>query len=79
MEGRYTNQSSTAACPPAASTSNGRFLHLEQAQTLRDDSSGDGWYWGDVRDALLDTWPDCNMNNGAIECRLGSRRLNTRR
>jgi hypothetical protein len=71
VEGRYTNQSSTAACPPAASTSNGRFLHVEQAPTLRDDSNGDGWYWGDIGDALLDTWPDCNMNNGATDCTLG--------
>jgi hypothetical protein len=35
------------------------------------DSNSDGWYWGDIRDALLGTWPGCNMNNGATDCTLG--------
>jgi hypothetical protein len=49
-----------------------RFLHVEQAATLRDgDESGDGMSWLDVRDALILTWGDCNMNNGATDCTLG--------
>ncbi|HYO57527.1 hypothetical protein [Archangium sp.] len=24
-----------------------------------------------ARDALRDTWPSCNMNNGATDCTLG--------
>jgi hypothetical protein len=71
VEGRYTNQPSTATCPAATGNHSNRFLHVEQALSLRDNDNGDGWYWGDVRDALLDTWPDCNMNNGATDCTLG--------
>ena len=71
VEGRYTHQPGTSDCPPAASASSARFLHIEQALTLRDDDNGDGWFWGDVRDALLATWPDCNMNNGATDCTVG--------
>jgi hypothetical protein len=48
-----------------------RFLHLEQGEPLRDDDHSDRWDWGDIRDALLETWPDCNMNNGATDCSLG--------
>jgi hypothetical protein len=58
-------------CPASASVDGGRFLHVEQAGALRDDDGSDGWYWGDIRDALLATWPDCNMNNGATDCTLG--------
>jgi hypothetical protein len=47
------------------------FLY-SQALTLRDDDNSDGWFWGDVRDALLAAWPECNMNNGATDCTLGS-------
>jgi hypothetical protein len=71
VEGRYTNGHDGSACPSAASADSGRFLHVEQAGTLRDDDASDGWYWGDIRDALLDVWPDCNMNNGATDCTLG--------
>jgi hypothetical protein len=71
VEGRYTNGHDSSSCPAAAYTGSGRFLHVEQAGALRDDDNSDGWYWGDIRDALLDTWPDCNMNNGAIDCTLG--------
>jgi 3D (Asp-Asp-Asp) domain-containing protein len=71
VEGRYTNSPNTATCPAATTTHRNRFLHIEQALTLRDNDNNDGWYWGDVRDALLDTWPDCNMNNGATDCTLG--------
>jgi len=53
------------------SASSARFLHIEQALTLRDDDNGDGWFWGDIRDALLATWPECMMNNGAVDCTLG--------
>ena len=73
VEARYTHQPNTSECPPAATSSSGRFLHIEQALTLRDDDDSDGWFWGDVRDALLATWPDCNLNNGATDCTLGPR------
>jgi hypothetical protein len=72
VEGRYSNHPDSSECPAAVSLSNARFLHIEQASTLRDDDNSDGWYWGDVRDALLATWPDCNMNNGATDCSLGA-------
>jgi 3D (Asp-Asp-Asp) domain-containing protein len=72
VEGRYTNGHDTSSCPAASSNATGRFLHIEQAASLRDDDDSDGWYWGDVRDALLAVWPDCNMNNGASDCTLGS-------
>lgn len=71
VEGRYTNGLDASSCPSAASVSSGRFLHVEQAPTLRDNDNSDGWYWGDIRDALLATWPACNMNNGATDCTLG--------
>jgi hypothetical protein len=73
VEARYTHQPAAAECPPAGSVSSGRFLHIEQALTLRDDDDSDGWFWGDVRDALLATWPDCNMNQGSVDCTLGPR------
>jgi hypothetical protein len=71
VEGRYTNGHDTSSCPAGAGTDSGRFLHVEQAGVLRDDDGSDGWYWGDIRDALRDVWPDCNMNNGATDCTLG--------
>ena len=72
VQARYTNNPGGDACLTFTSTYSARFLHLEQGEPLRDDNSSDGWDWGDIRDALLDTWPDCNMNNGAIDCSLGS-------
>ena len=72
VEGRYSNNRDTSDCPAAASVSTARFLHIEQALTLRDDDNSDGWYWGDVRDALLALWPDCNLNNGSTDCTLGA-------
>jgi 3D (Asp-Asp-Asp) domain-containing protein len=71
VEGRYTHARDVSECPASASVDSGRFLHVEQAGTLRDDDGSDGWYWGDIRDALLATWPDCNMNNGDTDCTLG--------
>ena len=71
VEGRYTNHFDSSECPTSASVDSGRFLDVEQAGALRDDDSSDGWYWGDIRDALLNVWPDCNMNNGATDCTLG--------
>jgi hypothetical protein len=32
--------------------------------TLRDDDDADGYFWSDVRDALRDSWPTCDMNDG---------------
>ena len=72
VQARYTNNPGGDACLTFTSTYSARFLHLEQGEPLRDDDSSDGWDWGDLRDALLNTWPDCNMNNGAIDCSLGS-------
>jgi hypothetical protein len=71
VQGRYTNNPGGDACQTFTSTYSGRFLHLEQGATLRDDDSSDGWDWGDIREALLETWPDCNMNDGATDCSLG--------
>jgi hypothetical protein len=71
VQARYTNNPDGDACMTFTSTYSARFLHLEQGEPLRDDDESDGWDWGDIRDALLDTWPDCNMNNGATDCSLG--------
>jgi hypothetical protein len=71
VQARYTNNPGGDACVTFTSTYSARFLHLEQGEPLRDDDQSDGWDWGDIRDALRDTWPDCNMNNGATDCTLG--------
>jgi hypothetical protein len=72
VQGRYTNNPGGDACQTFTSTYSARFLHLEQGEPLRDDDASDGWDWGDIRDALRDTWPDCTMNDGATDCSLGS-------
>jgi hypothetical protein len=72
VQARYTNNPGGDACLTFTSTYSARFLHIEQGEPLRDDDDSDGWDWSDIRDALLDTWPDCNMNNGATDCSLGS-------
>jgi hypothetical protein len=71
LQGRQTNAPTEDACTAGTSTMSGRFLHIEQHLSLRDSNDADGFYWGDVRDALNDTWPACDMNNGATDCRLG--------
>jgi hypothetical protein len=71
VQARYTNNPGGDACLTFTNTYSARFLHLEQGEPLRDDDHSDEWDWGDIRDALLDTWPDCNMNNGATDCSLG--------
>jgi hypothetical protein len=71
LQGRQTNAPTADACTTGTSTMSGRFLHLEQHPSLRDGDDGDGFSWGDVRDALKDTWPACDMNNGAADCTLG--------
>jgi hypothetical protein len=71
VQGRYSNDPLGDACANFTGAYGGRFVHVEQAQTLRDNDDGDGWYWGDIRDALILTWGDCNMNNGATDCTLG--------
>jgi hypothetical protein len=73
LQGRQTNAPTADACTTGTSTMSGRFLHIEQHLSLRDDDEGDGFSWGDVRDALKDTWPACDMNNGAADCSLGPR------
>ena len=73
VQARYTNNPGGDACMAFTSAYSARFLHLEQGEPLRDDDQSDGWDWGDIRDALLDTWPDCDMNNGATDCSLGPR------
>jgi hypothetical protein len=70
VQGRYTN-SSTNACTASTSLASNRFLHVEQHASLRDNNDSDGYYWGDVRDALRDTWPACDMNNGSTDCTVG--------
>jgi hypothetical protein len=71
VQGRRTNAPAADPCTTGATHSSGRFLHVEQHLTLRDDDDADGYFWGDVRDALRDTWPQCDMNNGAVDCTLG--------
>ena len=70
-QGRYTNNGD--ACTFTGTTS-GRFLHIEQVPSLRDDDeSGDGMSWRDVAGALKLTWPNIYMNNGATDDTLGPR------
>lgn len=71
VQGRYANDPLVDACANFTGSYGGRFIHVEQAQTVRDNDDGDGWYWGDIKDALILTWGDCNMNNGATDCTLG--------
>jgi 3D (Asp-Asp-Asp) domain-containing protein len=71
VQGRFTDGGD--AC---AFTTNGgnRFLHIEQAPTLRDDVEGtEGMSWRDVSYALKNTWPNSFMNNGATDDTLGPR------
>jgi hypothetical protein len=72
VQGRYTHDQTINACTTSTSLASGRFLHIEQHASLRDTDDSDGYFWGDVRDALRDTWPACDMNNGATDCTLGS-------
>jgi hypothetical protein len=72
VQGRFTNNQANNACTTSTSLASDRFLHVEQHASLRDNDSSDGYFWGDVRDALRDTWPTCNMNNGSSDCTLGS-------
>jgi len=71
VQGRYTNDSANNACTTSTSFASDRFLHIEQHPSLRDNDNGDGYFWGDIRDALRDLWPTCDMNNGATDCTLG--------
>ncbi len=71
VQGRHTNAPTQDACTTGTTTMSGRFLHIEQHLSLRDGDDADGFFWGDVRDALKDTWPACDMNNGATDCSLG--------
>ena len=72
VQGRATNSPDADECTTPAQTGNGRFLHIEQRGTLRDNDDSDGYFWGDVRDALIDTFPDCNMGSSATDCSLGA-------
>lgn len=71
IQGRYTNNPSGNECTTGTTTSSGRFVHVEQILALRGSTPTAGWYWGEVRDALRDTWPACNLSNGATDCSLG--------
>jgi hypothetical protein len=71
LQGRYTNDSSLNACTTSTSFASNRFLHLEQHATLRDNDHSDGYSWSNVRDALWDTWPTCDLNNGSTDCTVG--------
>ena len=69
-QGRYTNNGDACIFTSAAS---GRFLHIEQGPSLRDDDESDGMSWKDISDALKLTWSNVYMNNGATDDTLGSR------
>lgn len=71
VQGRATNHREADECTTPAPTGNGRFLHIEQRGTLRDNDSSDGYHWGDVRDALIDTFPDCDLGASDTDCDLG--------
>ena len=69
-QGRYTNVGNACSF---TSTTSGRFLHVEQVPSLRDDDESDGMSWKDVSDALKLTWSNVYMNNGATDDTLGPR------
>jgi 3D (Asp-Asp-Asp) domain-containing protein len=69
-QGRYTNNGD--ACTFTSATS-GRFLHVEQAPSLRDDDESDGMSWKDISDSLKLTLTNIYMNNGATDDTLGLR------
>jgi hypothetical protein len=71
LQGRYTNEAGIDECLDSTSMSSGRFVHLEQSSELRDDDERDGWSWGDVRDAIADVWPDCDLGEALDDCALG--------
>lgn len=71
VQGRYTNDRAVDACGSSTSYASGRFLHIEQHASLRDNDGQDGYHWGDIRDALMDLWPECGLNNGASDCSIG--------
>lgn len=71
VEGRVANGVSASACTTSTSTASGRFLNLEQIRALRDDDESDGMSWRDVEDALVATWPTCDLNGGDRDCTLG--------
>lgn len=71
VQGRYTNAPSADECTTPAKSGNGRFLHIEQRATLRDADDSDGYFWGDVRDALIDTFPECQLGASDTDCELG--------
>jgi hypothetical protein len=73
VQGRYTNGRFGDECTAYSRAASGRFLHLEQDRDLRRDDPSTGWWWGQVRDALRDTWPACTLANGARDCTLGPR------
>ena len=68
-QGRHTNAPTGDACTDSTTVSGGRFLHVEQDLTLRDDDPIDGWSWQQVSDALHDLWPECALDGGG--CALG--------
>jgi hypothetical protein len=72
LQARHTNGSANA-CGTGTSAASGRFLHLELHATLRDADETDRMSWGDVRDALVRTWPTCEYFDGATDCTMGSR------
>lgn len=69
-QGRYTNNGDACTFTP---TSSGRFLHIEQGPSLRDDDESDGMSWKDISDTLKLTWSNIYMNNGATDDTLGPR------
>ena len=71
LQGRYTNEAGIDECFESTTMSSGRFVHIEQSTTLRDDDERDGWSWTDVRDAIADVWPTCALGRAREDCALG--------
>lgn len=70
VQGRYTNAPQNDVCTTGTTHHSGRFLHIEQGLTLRDDDESDGWSRGDIGNALVDTWPECSAGADGT-CQLG--------
>jgi len=66
VQARATHDPFIDACTEGTKKTSGRFLHIEQAKALRQDSPSKGWSWTQVRDALHETWPDCRQPGCAL-------------
>jgi hypothetical protein len=71
LQGRYTNETGIDECFESTTMSSGRFVHIEQSTSLRDDDESDGWSWADVAAAITDVWPTCTLGRAPEDCDLG--------